>query len=153
MTLQVDRILRLADRIEGTEYVGRGFGGCDETDDCEDHKDSFTMSWLNYPCGTPACIAGHLTAMAIEEDFAGVIYPPDESPSVDIALYLGIHEEDVSELAVPENDYAHWEYGPPHPAHIPPEMAVIMLRHLAKTGGVFWAVAREDFENAVATPA
>ena len=143
MTLQVDRINRLADQIDGTEFVDRDWVDCDDDGACEGHVDSFNMSKVQWECGAPACISGHLDAMALKAG-DGTFHPDG---SLDIGAYLGISQTDVTLIIMPETESAHWEYGPLHPSFISKEMAVAMLRILARTGGVFWAVAREECEN------
>ena len=130
MKLQTETINRLADRIEACEEV-------EFYDATPGMGPAFNMSSVVYECGAPACLIGHSDAMH------GRSYG-DRGRNANLAVDLGITEEQADELCAPERDHADYCVNPGDPGYITKEHAAAVLRHLAGTGMVDWKIGAAD---------
>lgn len=121
-----ERILELANVIERHSIPGLGFNmsvyGCTGMQDLSGHG-----------CGTVGCIAGHAVAH-FELDGDPSPLPDLVGVSRRAAEILGLDFTTREDLFCPEG-YSE------APEMYPPAKAVAVLRHLAETGEVDWAIA------------
>ena len=123
--MRKDRILKLADTIEKCEnWDGQEEAGL-HLDNC------FTMEFVEFDCGTPACLMGWVTYL-----FGGTIEQA-----------LGIHNFQGDHLAVPDNRHAYWAAEPGSSRHISAKRAAAVLRNLVDTGKVDWRIGYEERQD------
>ena len=127
-----DRILQLADHIEGLEVVTtwKHARRMHLTDNPGEHHETFTMETKAYGCGAPACMLGWANHLAGRHPGAPMEITSD---------WLGISDWDtLRALYIPELDHAHYAMGPTKHGHITAKQAAWTLRNLAETGEVVW---------------
>lgn len=95
--------------------------------DLVERSATFDMVRAFHPCGSPACIIGHVLAV------------DDERNADHAALALGLYPEGAQArtLFMPEGRF-HYRSGPGEFGHITNEHAALCLRNLAATGLVDW---------------
>lgn len=114
-------ILDLADLIEQQpDYAIQDWPG-------DRGEGGFSMEAFEFPCGTPACIAGHASALSGAGDTLK-----------DIGEWLGLEFLDAHGLCLPQHHHAHFNRKPGQPGHITAQRAADTLRRLVKTGKVEW---------------
>ena len=121
--MNVDRIRQLADHIEKLPYV--------PARRARKEVPSFSMRWLDYNCGTPACIAGWAIEMWPEKDTT-------ERSLQRARVCLDVWGPLSKHLFVPEFPSANYDAKKGQRGHITPAHAAACLRKLAETGEVDW---------------
>lgn len=126
--------------FDGEKFRGPGgvnVAECLRVADLVERSETFLMSTWVHPCGTPACIAGHLVGeqvrkviqpLSAQDDEAGIAYMLDVG-----APLLGIEREQARVLFMPwvqNRSIESW--------HIKGDWAAACLRKLAETGEVDW---------------
>ena len=127
--MNAERLLELADHIEGLPTVGRvGSAACTET------ESAFYMAYTHHDCGTPACIAGwahYLFAPAVPMDMV-------EDGAQDA---LGLNGAQRAELFMPANVVADYRAEEDDFAFVEARHAAAVLRYAAATGDIDWRVS------------
>ena len=75
-----------------------------------------------HPCGTAACIFGHIQYLCGET----------------LEIFLDVSPQQDMEIAIPRKKYAHFMARPGQKGHITKSHAVRMLKKLLETGEVDW---------------
>ena len=79
-----------------------------------------------FPCGTPACILGHIKSLGGES----------------ISGWLGLSERDANVLYAPSNIHARYYARPLGRGYVSKQRALRVLNHLLETGEVEWNESR-----------
>lgn len=166
MSLRTDRILRLADRIDGLPYAEI----CDPEyaeeryASCQDHLDpAFNMAVYSFRCHTPACIAGHAMVMADEEGYKGIREGcKGNKAGIGLATHVGIYlglVSDVKDFGFPLGDlfdpvqtYSFGAAMPDDLGFISSKRAAAVLRHLADEEEVRWDLFDNDGKRVEGEP-